>query len=272
MLLPFWKALVPDLRFVICLRNPLDVAQSLSKRDGMSIERGVYLWGLYTEKAIRDTNRCPRVFTFYEDFFADPVVEIKRLVEFCGLRAPDELSDISDMVSRELKHHASEVGNLLNEDNIPAEYAFFYMCLRSLSIEARSKELADGQSRVILSENIAKLLDVLERFRDQNEAAHAYSELAYTRSLLNENTRLVVSLRSMFDKSERDLSESKIRLDQLHGIVDSHEKTLEAIYSSQSWMLIQRVRSIVNRMIPPGTRVRRAIVSSLTLMNRKKSS
>ena len=44
-LLPFWKLLIPDLRFVICVRSPLEVAKSLASRDKMSIQEGVYQIG-----------------------------------------------------------------------------------------------------------------------------------------------------------------------------------------------------------------------------------
>ena len=47
-LLPFWKLLIPDLRFVICVRSPLDVSKSLAKRDKIPIQkRGSPLESVY---------------------------------------------------------------------------------------------------------------------------------------------------------------------------------------------------------------------------------
>jgi hypothetical protein len=42
--LPFWQEFLPPMRYIICLRNPLDVARSLAQRDGMAIGRGSMLW------------------------------------------------------------------------------------------------------------------------------------------------------------------------------------------------------------------------------------
>ena len=45
--LPFWQRLLPSMRYVICLRNPIDVARSLRRRNGFSLDKG-------TEEGLRD--------------------------------------------------------------------------------------------------------------------------------------------------------------------------------------------------------------------------
>jgi hypothetical protein len=79
MLLPFWQRLVPDLRYVICIRNPLEVAQSLVKRDGMTMKAGLELWRSYTRAALGHTSGCFRILTFYQDYFDNPLRELNRL-------------------------------------------------------------------------------------------------------------------------------------------------------------------------------------------------
>ena len=88
-LLPFWRRIVPNLRYVICIRNPLEVAWSLAQRDGQSITGAVHLWRQYTCQAIRSTEGYSRILTFYEDYFCRPTQEVNRLSEFCGLRQRD---------------------------------------------------------------------------------------------------------------------------------------------------------------------------------------
>src|SRR3712207_2640746 len=53
--LPFWRQILPPMQYVICLRNPLDVARSLERRNGFSLEKGIYLWLVYIESALRYT-------------------------------------------------------------------------------------------------------------------------------------------------------------------------------------------------------------------------
>src|SRR5215813_2085377 len=45
--LPFWLRLIPNLQVVVCLRNPLEVARSLSVRNGTSLAFGLNLWRSY---------------------------------------------------------------------------------------------------------------------------------------------------------------------------------------------------------------------------------
>lgn len=41
--LPFWKELVPDAKYVICLRNPADAVSSIQRRPGVNLP--VEVWG-----------------------------------------------------------------------------------------------------------------------------------------------------------------------------------------------------------------------------------
>jgi hypothetical protein len=82
--LPFWQAIVPDMRSVICLRNPLDVAASLQRRDGIAIEQGIDLWRRYTGSALANTAGRRRLVVAYESYFDDPGKAVSRLAAFVG--------------------------------------------------------------------------------------------------------------------------------------------------------------------------------------------
>jgi hypothetical protein len=71
--LPFWKELVPDAKYVICLRNPADAISSIQRRPDPELSIGAWgdLWLEYTARALRETQGCPRTLVFYEDFFHD---------------------------------------------------------------------------------------------------------------------------------------------------------------------------------------------------------
>ena len=48
--LPFWQQLLPNMRYIICLRNPVDVARSLEQRDSLSAEESSNLWLAYVKR------------------------------------------------------------------------------------------------------------------------------------------------------------------------------------------------------------------------------
>lgn len=74
-LLPFWRSflegqgIVP--KIVIPVRNPLEVAASLSRRHGFSQRRGILIWLRHVLEAESASRGLPRVFLTYEGLLAD---------------------------------------------------------------------------------------------------------------------------------------------------------------------------------------------------------
>ena len=161
-LLPFWKSLISDLRFVICMRSPLEVAQSLADRDGMETEKGTYLWDHYVRAAIRDTEGFSRVFTFYEDFFREPLNELDRITKFCGLSAPDDLLSLDNAISHELRHHDTEILSLLAGNKIEPKHKLFYIGLRSLATQTPSSLPSDPAHEVLKSNAFGRYAELTE--------------------------------------------------------------------------------------------------------------
>jgi glycosyltransferase involved in cell wall biosynthesis len=82
--LSFWQGLLPSMRYVVCMRNPLDVAASLERRDGLTIERGLALWRAYAGAALAGTAGRLRLLVAYESFFSDPTGVAAGLADFVG--------------------------------------------------------------------------------------------------------------------------------------------------------------------------------------------
>lgn len=45
-----WLPFLPGPQFVVCYRDPTDIAMSLFKRDGMPIKKGIELTGIYNQR------------------------------------------------------------------------------------------------------------------------------------------------------------------------------------------------------------------------------
>jgi hypothetical protein len=141
------------MRFLICLRNPLEVAQSLEKRNDMGIADGAWLWYLYTLLSLRDTRQCPRSFSFFDDYFARGNEEIRRVLDFCGLEDFRDDAVIESAVEGELRHNKSGDQRLRDEAAIPAECKKLYLGLRSIlaSPELRTEIPNETKGTVISS-------------------------------------------------------------------------------------------------------------------------
>ena len=217
-LLPFWKRIVPDLRFVICIRNPLEVAWSLAKRNGISIEQSGYLWRRYTRAALEDTEGCSRVFVSYENFFVDPRPEIEKLIKFCGLLGQQGLASDSEIVVSELRHHKSKDRELLGSNEITLETKLIYLGLRWLSHGER-ENLSDSDSHGFTNTMpCGLLLQFIDALQDQS------SSIRWER-LLAERNNTIRQLERVLDEKTEEISHLKKDLARLQEFSDAVRQT-----------------------------------------------
>jgi hypothetical protein len=124
--LPFWRAMVPELKVVVCLRNPLEVAHSLRKRGDLIGIPFFLLWLTYYRELLSSIPPEKRIITHYESYFSDPTAELKRVAKQTGMEVPaDVISRACAYVSGDLRHHRSE----LDATNVPDEVLGVYLKL-----------------------------------------------------------------------------------------------------------------------------------------------
>ncbi len=117
----FWESLMPGLKVVVCVRNPMEVAASLGKRNNISFAAACRLWLQYYGSLLEHVPAQNRVITLYENYFANPDAEIKRLMEQLGLpvcSAP-VADEVRDMVNKTLHHEKASLEQLLASDCDP---------------------------------------------------------------------------------------------------------------------------------------------------------
>ena len=130
--LPFWRQVMPPMRYVMCFRNPLDCARSMEHT--MSIETGVALWHRYVTEAIAQTADGARLWMFYEDFMEDWRGEMTRLADFVGLgeqaRRPDALVSVVGFMDAELHHHRTRPQDVLSDARVSFAAKALYLAIR----------------------------------------------------------------------------------------------------------------------------------------------
>jgi hypothetical protein len=91
-LVPFWLQVLDEAgyqtRLVLPLRHPLEVADSLRRRDGFSADKGQVLWLRHVLDAERDSRGRPRVLVNYADLLNDWRAVIGRLAADLQLGLP----------------------------------------------------------------------------------------------------------------------------------------------------------------------------------------
>ncbi len=124
-LLPFWKEVFNqgqwDVNYVITLRHPLSVCQSLSQRDGFEMEKGALLWLSHVISSFSNTVGENRILVNYDYLLQFPETELVRVAKNLQLQVNfSELQQfISDFLDKELRHTVYHIDDLLAKDAIP---------------------------------------------------------------------------------------------------------------------------------------------------------
>jgi len=122
--LPFWQEIIPEMKYIICIRNPLDVSLSLKNRNNFSIEKGLTLWIHYNISAILNTSNQKIIFISYENIISEPETQIDRLLKFIDIfdifefKKDKKYEEILKFIDSSLFHHSSSLSDLLLEDKI----------------------------------------------------------------------------------------------------------------------------------------------------------
>ena len=81
LLFPLWRSVLEMPLAVHIHRNPLEVARSMERRNGLPVEVGLALWEAYNVQAVKGTRGVPRLFVAYEELMRDPLPAIESIRE-----------------------------------------------------------------------------------------------------------------------------------------------------------------------------------------------
>jgi hypothetical protein len=173
--LPFWQQLLPNMRYVICLRNPSDVAGSLQSRNDFSAEKSSRLWFRYVHSAFQHSEGKPRLVVFYEDLMNHPLRETQRLADFLGtpemLQQEDVKAVIQEFVEKGLQHHRTSIARAMASPRIDLPTRAFYIAQR-ISVSLGQNEINDKQ----LNLEIEAALDILNSYSHTPDRVRASDE------------------------------------------------------------------------------------------------
>jgi GT2 family glycosyltransferase len=111
--LPFWQDLLPGLKTLIIVRNPLEVAYSMRERNGTSYAFGLRLWEIYNRRLIEAADKPDRLFTHYDLFFENPKKELQRIANFVGLPHA-KIGSAAELVATKRRHTSFTIDQLID--------------------------------------------------------------------------------------------------------------------------------------------------------------
>ena len=141
--LPFWEDLLPGLKTLMIVRNPLEVAYSMGKRNRTSYALGLRLWEIYNRRLFEAASEHDRLVTHYDLFFENPENELRRIANFIGM--PDaKVHDAAKLVATRRRHTHFTIDQLIDA-GVSEELIDFIPRLNCRSATATRKEGVCGK-------------------------------------------------------------------------------------------------------------------------------
>src|SRR5262245_22871436 len=178
--LTFWHDLVPGLKTLIMVRNPLEVAYSMRERNGTSYAFGLRLWEIYNRRLVEAASKHERLVTHYDLFFENAEKELRRITNFIGL--PDaKMHSAAKLVATKRRHTHFTIDQLIDA-GVSGEVVELYRALIAEASPARrktsmAKSIPDAKSHEtnLLPGAVSRLNSfVPDRFA---QLEHLYGEL-----------------------------------------------------------------------------------------------
>ncbi len=134
LLLPAWRQALNELgydqRLIIPVRHPLEVAASLTRRNGFPPVKSALLWLTHLLSVERDSRNMSRVFVLYDDLLTDWRSSLRRVERVLGVRLPrwndTAEAEIDAFLSTNKRHHRLDADALIARDDIPVWVADAY--------------------------------------------------------------------------------------------------------------------------------------------------
>lgn len=147
--LPFWEDLLPGLKTLIIVRNPLEVAYSMGKRNGTSYAFGLRLWEIYNRRLIEAASGRERLVIHYDVFFENPEKELQRIANFVGL--PDEkIHSAAELVATKRRHTHFTIDQLVDA-GVSGEVIELYRALVAETARKKTKPSVVESDRPVKS-------------------------------------------------------------------------------------------------------------------------
>jgi hypothetical protein len=233
--------------YIVMVRNPLEVAESLRMRDGFPREKSLLLWSSYMIAADRDTRDRERIFIGYDQLMNDWRSVRQRIETNNGFPFPRDTAAAANEIDRHLdhrlRHHEVEAEDLFSRSDVPEEVKALYRVFKGAcegaeidralvdSIEAELAKmdrlvgplLADLRGRVrSLSADIAQL-------NDSHAEATAGAE-ALSKEIEAERDRSAAEM----EAKAREAAEMAARLAAVEAERDSERERLEQARSEMA--------------------------------------
>lgn len=241
---PLWKEILAesnvDVSYVIVLRNPIDIAKSLQKRDSISLGESLILWLQYTLSALLHTRNDKKIIIFYDNLLQNWKDCLNRICESFDIPWPNDQSRLKDemetFLDLSLRHSSStleEFENLELPNSITESYKLCLDAERNSDLLA-TQEYHEKIHKLYLDYKMyARLLgpDIKDSLTDKNKLIRLQDEKIKQKEW------------TIKTKDDQITQKNQIIRDK-ELIIQDKEQVISAILNTRSWKLTKPIRWI----------------------------
>ena len=238
-LVPFWLGVLDSLdarpAFVLALRNPLEVAASLERRDGFSSSKGLLLWLRHMLDAERDTRGQPRVFVSFSEVLRDWRGSAQMISESVGLSwagTDDHATSAMDRyISADERHHKYATDQLSARSDVVEWVTETYLLLLDAcgSDTPPEPERLDQLSRAVADADLAYGPVLAESKRQTQELLQRSKAAIESRDKLVAKLETLSVLRGEVDQLTRESRRTHAAVRDLGQLLESLRTDVAAL-------------------------------------------
>ncbi|AYM97604.1 hypothetical protein EAG14_17750 [Acidovorax sp. 1608163] len=288
-LLPFWEKVFItgdfDVRYILAIRNPVSVANSLARRDSFDPEKSFFLWAEHMVSGLANVGMRPLILLDYDQLMSDPEGQLHRLASWLGTPLDSEKLAIycNDFLDEKLRHskfsnvdlQANEAASLLVREiysvlvDVSNERISIKELRASDCIQRWKKEiervrpilqLCDKLSDRVLKEKtelsaLKKVLhernNLIENCEEQistlTQSAIERDEqiVKLTQSAIARDEQIAKLMQSVIERDEQ-ISTLSISPENLNNEISALQETISSLYKSKSWQLTAPLRYVLS--------------------------
>lgn len=156
-LLPFWQEVFRsvgcDVSYLIALRNPVSVVDSLQKRNSTPAEKTYFLWLQHMLPALRLTEGSRRVVVDYDAFMDEPFAQMKRVADHFEMPIVDQNSAEAqsfelEFLDKGLRHSRYNDAQLKMDSRAPDIVFSTYLLFLKLSRDELILDAAEAKKLI----------------------------------------------------------------------------------------------------------------------------
>lgn len=263
--LPFWKTVFQKLDYeplyVISIRNPLNVSESLVKRDALLKSHSLLLWAEHTLMALAHTEGAKRVVVDYDLLITEPMKEVTRMATVLGLNAinPEDSTAkeyCDNFLEEGLRHNAHSIDTLFKDTETPDCIKELYLQLRNVAedhIALSDSKIQESIKKSALELGVSPFL--MKIFNSFVKTGVLVSTVGTELSTKSEEDIVpsIQSLKSRLIAAEAELEECRTLSADLARQIElkielnnQYKNIIADIFASKSWKITEPLRRLAH--------------------------